>query len=318
MLNHQSIQDFNGYALDKVYFYIESDFWSKPKMNDLHKWLSNFKSLEEKYCAFKLLDRFIYYSEDDIVHLMKYGINEKIVKRYVLQIEQEHDFQLSNQEINILKKDFLKELYFIKLDTQNPSQSSEAMLRHLKIDVGFPESNILDTNDLKSDTLCNCKNLVILDDFIGSGTQIKNFWNFGKIKLDGEEIFLKDLNLAFPNISIEYFCLVCTQEGHDNFKLDDSMGIRTDLRITYGEILSNRFKIFSKESMYFEKSEIEECKNILQNLCINNGFGLLGYESLDYAIAFHHGIPDCSLPLFFTNSGKWNYLFRNKNTEFNV
>ncbi|WP_282179473.1 phosphoribosyltransferase-like protein [Maribacter stanieri] len=318
MISQETIDLFNPFALDKVYFYIESDFWSKPKMKELHNWLDNFNSDEEKYCALKLLDRFVYYSEDDIVHLLKFGINEKIVKRHLLQVEQNNNFIISNDKINIAKEEFLKNLYFIKLDTKNPSQSSEAMLRHLKIDVGFPESNILDTNNLKKETLLKCKNLVILDDFIGSGTQIRNFWNYGHIILDGKEIKFNELENIFPNVSIEYFCLVCTQEGYDNFKYDDGMGIRTDLRITYGEILSNKFKVFSKESVYFEKLEIEYCKNLLQELCKKNYIDLLGYESLDYAIAFHHGIPDCSLPLFYMNNERWNYLFRNKKTELHV
>ena len=318
MISQERKDFFIPYALDKVYFYIESNFWSKPKMKVLHNWLTNFKSDEEKYCALKLLDRFVYYSEEDIVHLLKYGINEKIVKRHILKVEQENNFKLSNEEIIQLKTEFLKKLYFIKLDTGNPSQSSEAMLRYLKIDIGFPESNILDIQNLKKEILDNCDNLVILDDFIGSGTQIRNFWNYGKIKLDGKEMNLNELKSIYPNLSIEYFCLVCTQEGHDNFKYDDGIGIRTDLRITYSEILSNKFKVFSKESVYFEKSEIEYCKDILLNLCLKNEIRLLGYESLDYAIAFHHGIPDCSLPLFYRNTDNWNYLFRNKKTESNV
>lgn len=315
MFSQEKLDQYNSYALDKVYFYLESHFWSKPKMKELHYWLANFKTDEEKYCALKLLDRFVYYSEEDIVHLMKYGIDEKILKRHLLRIEQENNFIVSNKEIIDIKNEFFNNLYFIKLDTGNPSPSSEAMLRHLKIDLGFPESNILDIWNLKSQVLSNCHNLIILDDFIGSGTQIRNFWNTGKINLDGEEILLNELKVKFPKLSIEYFCLVCTQEGYDNFKYDDGIGIRTDLRITYSEILSNKFKVFSKDSLYFEKLEMEYCKNLLQDLCLENDIPLLGYESLDYAIAFHHGIPDCSLPLFYRAGDKWNYLFRNKNTQ---
>ncbi|RLJ98799.1 phosphoribosyltransferase-like protein [Tenacibaculum discolor] len=314
----ETMENFTSFALDKVYFYIESGFWSKLKMKELQNWVGNFKNHRERYCALKLLDRFVYYSEEDIIHLIKYGIYEKIVKRHLLQLEQKYNFIVSDEKIARAKDLFLKNIYFIKLDTGNPSQSSEAMLRYLKIDIGFPESNILDIKNLKAETLSKCNHLVIIDDFIGSGTQIRNFWNYGKVQLDDEEILLNKLEERFSNLSIEYFCLVCTEEGYDNFKYDFDMGVKNNLRITYGEILSNKFKVFGKESIYFDKSEIEYCKNLLQKLCDENGIPFLGYESLDYAVAFHHGIPDCSLPLFYRKNDNWNYLFRNKKTESNV
>eukprot|EP01013_Petalomonas_cantuscygni_P004830 TRINITY_DN15271_c0_g1_i1.p1 TRINITY_DN15271_c0_g1~~TRINITY_DN15271_c0_g1_i1.p1 ORF type:complete len:318 (+),score=-26.02 TRINITY_DN15271_c0_g1_i1:92-955(+) len=287
-------------------------------MRELNNWLANFPDEQSKYCALKLLDRFVYYSEEDIVHLLKYGIEERIFKRYLLEIDLKDDFKLQEDELQEYRKCFYESLYFIKLDTKNPSQSSETMLRYLKMDVGISEENILDSNNLNTKTLRNCRNLVIIDDFIGSGTQLQTFWNHGEVTLDGERILINKLKEKFPDIEMEYFCLICTDEGLENFLYNDSPGIRKDLRITYSEVLTNKFKVFSKESIYFKTQEIENCKNILQELCRKNKIDLLGYESLDYAIAFHHGIPDCSLPLFYRQTASWNYLFRNKKTMSNV
>lgn len=318
MISNEEIVLFNRDAMQKVYFYNESGFWSKPNPIELRNWLSNFQSLKEEYCALKLLDRFVYYSEADIIRLIEYGLNEKIIKRYIRKIEQENDFLLSNEKLIEVRDSFLKHLYFIPLNTGNLSQSSLAMIRHLTVNIGFPEERILDPNNLDSNILNNCKNLVIIDDFIGSGKQISDFWNDNRISLDGQKLFPYQLKEKLQGIQIEYFCLVCTQEGHDNFKYDYEIGRRNDLIITYSEMLTNKFKVFSKDSIYFENDEIEECKDILTELCSDKKIELLGYQGLDYAIAFHHSIPDCSLPLFFTNNSEWNYLFRNKKTESDV
>lgn len=309
-----NLNDFSSYALEKVYFYIESGFWSKPSVNQLHNWLNNFETSEEKYCALKLLDRFVYYSEDDIIHLIQYGINEKIVKRHILSLEQENGFSLSNDEIIAKKKEFLENTFFVPLNTGNLSQSSLTITRYLTIDLGVCETKILDTSKLKTDFLKKCKNLIILDDFVGSGKQISDFWNYEKANLDGVDIPFNELKTKFPNIELEYFCLVCTNEGYDNFKFDYEMGKRNDLRVTFSELLPNKFKIFGEDSVYFDSDELDYCKDILQNLCAKHNIPFLGYQSLDYAIAFHHSIPDCSLPLFYINTTSWSNLFRNKKT----
>jgi hypothetical protein len=80
-------------------------------------------------------------------------------------------------------------------------------------------------------------------------------------------------------------------------------------------MLKSKFKIFGDQSIYFDPEEMDYCKNILQSLCDHAGIELLGFQSMDYAIAFHHGPPDCSLPLFYMNNENWNYLFKNKKTE---
>ena len=108
MLTNEEIEEFNSYALDKVYFYIESNFWSKPNVKELQNWLNNFILPEEKYCALKLLDRFVYYSEEDIIRLMNFGLNEKIFKRYALKLEKESSFLLTEEDIIKAKKTFLE------------------------------------------------------------------------------------------------------------------------------------------------------------------------------------------------------------------
>lgn len=312
MINKEKINSFNDYALNKVYFYIESKFWSKLDIDTLHGWLHNFKSLEEKYCAFKLLDRFVYYSEEDIVRLIDYGLNELVLKKKIFDYEVSTDFKGTNEDLLKIKSDFYDNSCILPLLTDNLSESSLAMIRYLTNDLSYPESKVLDINNIKSNDLKNVKHLIIIDDYIGSSNQLHTFWNFTKIRVDNEEIITKRLKSKFPNLEIEYFCLVCTENGFLNFtskNMDD-----VPLKISYCEMLTDKYKVFGADSIYFDNNEIEECKNILDNICQKNKIDFLGYESLDYAIAFHHSIPDSSLPLFYKQTSDWNPLFKNKKT----
>lgn len=315
MLQKDMMDDFINYALKKVYFYIESKFWSKLDIDTLHAWISNFKTTEEKYCALKLLDRFVFYSEEDIVRMIDFGFYESILKRKIIDFEIANDFQVKNDVLLKFKSDFILNTRVLPLLTDNLSESSLAMVRYLTNDIGFPERNILDLNNLKSEDLEKSKNLIILDDFIGSSNQLHTFWNFTEIQVDGEAIFPKNLKSRFPNLEIEYFCLICTEDGYANFH---AQTIDVGLRITYCEMLTNKYKVFGKDSVYFNNEEVEVCKNVLDSLCQKQTIDLLGYKSLDYAIAFHHSIPDSSLPLFYSQTNNWNPLFKNKKTFANA
>lgn len=312
----QEKDDFVKYALQKVHFYIESKFWSKLDNDTLNKWLNNFKTTDQKYCAAKLLDRLVYYSEEDIVRLLEFGFNELVLKRYILNIELANDFEVPNVELIKFRTEFYSKSVVVPLlSNKNPSESSLAMTRYLTNDLGFPEGNILDITNLFSEVLKNAKNLIIIDDFIGSGTQIFDFWNITKMKIDNVEYTINNIKSLYPELEIEYLCLVCTEEGYLNFHTKNSA---VGLRITYCEKLANKFRVFGSTSVYFDKDEVEENKSIIEELCDSNGINLLGYQGLDYAIAFHHDIPDSSLPIFYKQTKNWNPLFRNKKTNIQI
>ncbi|MEC4084643.1 phosphoribosyltransferase-like protein [Myroides odoratimimus] len=311
----ETYEDFIKYSLQKVYFYIESSFWSKLDNNILHTWLNNFESLDERYCAAKLLDRFVYYSEKDTIRLLDFGLNEIILKRYICKEEISSKFQLSNKDIIRIKNVFYEKCAFLPLTSMsntNVSESSYAIARCLTNDININEDKILDNNNLSSENLKKINNIIIFDDFIGTGNQILNYWNYGKLTLDGKSISPKELKNKFPDIEIEYFCLVCTEEGLDNFY---SENLNVGLKITFCEKLSSKYKVFGSSSVYFDNDEVEKCKKTLENLCAKRNIDLLGYNGHDYAIAFHHSMPDTSLPLFYKEEEFWNPLFKNKKTK---
>ncbi|PTX43589.1 hypothetical protein C8P64_2118 [Christiangramia gaetbulicola] len=296
---------------DQIFFYIENGLWSKPNSKSLLNWLSNFKRKKEKLAAYHLLDNFIFYSEDDIIRLLKFGVFEKIFKRKILKEEIKHNYSLDNDHLEELRIDFLKNLFFIPLTKGKPSESSGAMVRYLTNNLNFPEENILNPMRLESKTLNKANNIIIIDDFIGSGKQILDFYNFKKITLDSEELTMREISNKFPNIELEYFCLVSTLDGLHKINNPENFP-QNNLRITYSELLDERYKVFGSSSYYFPKDKVEDFKNVLEDLCELNNIELLGYEGLDYALAFHHSIPDCSLPLFYKKNNNWFPLFLNK------
>ncbi len=307
-------EEFIQFALDKVNFYIESKFWSKFEIPQLRLWLSNFASLDEKYCAACLLDRFVYYSETDIIRLLKYGVMEKYVRTQILEHETKNDFLTSELAIEGIKNDFFSDTSIMPLTAGNPSESSYTIARYLSLEIGINELNIINPLNIDSNYLSKFKRVLIVDDFIGSGEQIIDFWNTQDIQIDNQPSKMYELAARYKNIEFSYFCLVATEEGIKTFYDEDSVHNK-NLKIVFCEKLSDKFKIFGNRSVYFTIDEIEECTEILGNLCRTKGIGLKGYNGLDYAIAFHHDVPDATLPLFFECNDSWNYLLKNKKTK---
>lgn len=303
-------------SLETINFYIESGFWSKPKKQILTNWLNNFKEPFEKYCAVKLLMNFLYYSEEDIIRLLEYGLFEKIFSKYLLKKEISSGFSITNKELLEFRTEFEEGIRFIPLQTGNVSESSTLMTRHLTNELGINEKTILDIKNLKKEDFKDVKNVILIDDFIGTGTQIHTFWNFTQVSLDGEELIgVKKLKEIFSEgVDFEYFCLVATEEGLENLT-QNNFEQNTALKVTFCEKLTDIHKVFGANSIYFEDDEIDECREVLEKLSKQNKIKLYGYNQSDYAIAFHHSIPDCSLPLFFKENNSWNTLYRNKKTK---
>ncbi|WP_306642750.1 phosphoribosyltransferase-like protein [Sanyastnella coralliicola] len=317
MMSDSEKEEFIEYAIEKVYFFIDSQFWSKFDVSKVQSWMQNFRSLDERYCAAKLLDRFVYYSEDDVIQLLKHGLNELFLRRDYLRAEDESGYSLTNDELQSLKNQFIRKTALLPLSEGNPTESSHAVARILSNEIGFPEQNVLSPSNLESDYFNNFDRILIIDDFVGSGDQIIEFWNLFDTKVDEESIKMYEFPHKFPNIDIQYFCLVVTKEGYDRF-YNEELEHMKNLTIRYCEMLPTKFKIFGDDSVYFDQEEREECKAIIQNLISDKGFGLTGYRQLEYAVAFHHCIPDASLPLFYEKKENWNYLLRNKRTQEHV
>lgn len=307
---------FISYVEEKILFYIESRLWSSIQTSQFRLWFNNFNSINEKYFACKLLNHFIFYNEHDLKHLCEYGLFDLIVRRHLVKKDFQSNLKLSNEEWEKNKTEKIKQIALMPLvdeESQSPTDSSRAVIaRIFSVDLAFPDDQIISIEKIEDAILKNgIKHIIIIDDFIGSGHQIDSFWNKRKVNFNSQYNTLNEIANFHPDVEFEYLCLVATSYGLG--KIKHSIG--SNLRITFCEELTEEYRVFGSKSIYLEQNEITECKKILEQLCTANNFRLLGYDDLDYAIAFHHSIPDTSLRIFWKKNSNINNLFRNKQTE---
>ena len=306
--------DFVERTKSKVFFYIESTIWNNIDHKRLISWLNQFneETEEEIYLAYLLLDSLVYYNKSDCLKLLSKGIFDLVIREIVLRSDKQSDFRKNELELKDLIKGCLSRVGFMTLLTDGDNEttvSSRVLTRYLTHEMDFSEDQVFDPSDLE--TVYDKFDIIILvDDFIGSGRQIINFWYHTEISFKGSQKLISDVCLE-NSISMKYLCLVADEKGLANFYGD---GDKLNLQIWPCESLNKSHGFFEMESDRFESTEdCEKYKRIYTEVCDRNGIKSFGYELGELTIAFEHTLPDSTLPIFWEHPE--SYLVRNKKTK---
>ncbi len=287
---------------NKAEFYIQGIFqWDDIDIGDLNRWLGNFPDAEGQYYGMHLLNRLIYYSERDVIRMLKHGLYKVVLYKASLSWLLECHFSISVSEQQQKAREALGAIAFTPLlDRDKPSESGNALCRYLNRDLDIASGQVCHPRRLAR---LNRARVVIVDDFIGSGEQIVDFWNEPKIA--GRRL----ADLARDNdLQVTYLCLVATRTG-----LTEAGGLTAGLELQACEVLEDRHRVFHIPSMYFGKEdEVKQARRYLERLCRRRRIPLLGYRDLDYAVAFHHAVPDATLPMFYENTRLWRRLIKRR------
>lgn len=288
--------------------------WSGITRREVEKWLQNFNNLneEEQKLVYKLLTNIIYYSEKDVTNVLREGVYKCVAYSRVLDAQIESNFNLSQKA---LKNIYLEELHsscFVPLlDSNSPHESGNYVSR-LLVQQGIVPSNLSMFVDMvpKAIKNNNIKRLIIVDDCVGSGQQLSDFWEKRKVIVDNKILTIQEMCRQF-SITANYLTL---------FGYDESIAYLTDkftdLNIFCVRYLRNHHRVFSDDSyIWHDGIEREKALLLFESLVKNAGIPLYGYRGLDFAFIMHQTIPDWSLPLFWKENKDWNLLVRRKNSN---
>ena len=296
-------------------FMLSQQQWSGITKEDVDNWLNNFKGLNptEMLLVYKLLANLIYYSEKDIISALKEGINNNLFQNIILQKQKDSCFNLSIQALsNIVKDELQKSCFTPLLDSGKPHESANYIAR-LLVQQGFiDQKQSLFLADIVTPIMSGVyTRLVIVDDCIGSGNQLRTFLReTAKVMVDDVELNLCDF-CKQHNIIINYLALFGYKKSICELKEE-----MNDLNIFCVRILTDKHRVFKEGSYIWEDiMELEAAKKLFRNLTDERQIPLLGYKDLDFAFVMHQTMPDWSLPLFWKTNQDWNLLFRRKNSN---
>jgi hypothetical protein len=282
--------------------------WSGLEENEVFNWLDNFKDTFGKYIALKILIHSIYYSEKNVVSLLKHGIYEKIISQNIKeQLILNDNILIPRTETNALLKEILNKTVFIPLlDSSKPGESANQITRYLiqKMDINSNQTAFIDNLDLKD--LKQLKSIIFVDDCIGSGNQLEQFFDRSNVKLKIDSAFQN-------NIKVYYLILTGYKNNIDIIQKSKNL---EHIKIVACDELSDNDRIFNpKNIIWYDDEEFQKAVLYFKNLEKEYGISQYGWSNLDFSVFIHNTVPDWSLPIFWMENSDWTPLMKRKNSN---
>lgn len=306
---------------------LNETLWNYRAMNPtINKWLSNFNDESEKIHALYLLSKFMYYGEIPIKNLL-ISLYRDLYRYPIIE-----EIRLIND--HTLDKDIIeREFNEILVNTRfwgigNSSESSGHLLYMFRQETGLSVNLFSEHFDNETQ---NCCNVIFIDDFCGSGSQVTKKTVVDKVKL------LRDQN---PNIKVSYLMLFATSHGIDVVR-QKKIFDRVEAVIE----LDNTFKCFSEISRIYPKkiNDLELDRIYTRNLCYKHGYKLvesiykkekmsdenikkfsefsaLGWMDCQLLIGLSHNTPNNTLPIIWYDEDmiSWSPIFKRYNKKYNT
>lgn len=297
-----------------VEFMLVQQQWSGITKREIDKWLSNFQGLttDELKTVYTLLTKIIYFSEKDVTDVLKEGVFNCVAYDEILNAQKNSGFNLSQRALRNIYERELRTSYFVPLlDSNSPHESGNYVSR-LLVQQGIIPSDRSMFIDMVPIALQQneIKRLIIVDDCVGSGQQLTDFWECRKVRDGADVISIKEL-CGKHGISANYLTLFGYDQSIESLKNNFK-----DLNIFCARYLRDQHRVFSDSSYMWESQEARnKARDLFGALAKEAGIPLLGYRNLDFAFIMHQTIPDWSLPLFWKENADWNLLVRRKNSN---
>ncbi|AFM02260.1 hypothetical protein Desde_3998 [Desulfitobacterium dehalogenans ATCC 51507] len=298
-----------------INFMLTQQQWSGITKAEIDQWVNNFKGLNpnELLLVYKLLANLIYYSENDVIDALREGVYNCLFYNILLDKQKSAKFGFSAHALSSVLKDELKKTCFIPLlDSDSPHESANYLARLLVQQqlVDAHQSMFLDDAVGPIET-GRYSRLVIIDDCIGSGDQLRGFWNdTAKLSIDGIEISLDEF-CKLNSVDISYLTLFGYDKSIDQLKREIPQ-----LNICCVRMLSDSQRVFFENSyIWTNEEERHQAQTLFSELTKEHGIPLFGHGDLDFAFIMHKTIPDWSLPMFWKERPDWKLLMRRKNSS---
>lgn len=284
------LQDFpKMLELKKLIMHTSATVWKREiTEKEIDRWLDNFTGAvlskdEEKVFALWLLLNFVYYNEDEVVHLCKVLMKDFIHKMLVDTNTQQDDIDNNLYEI-------ISKTRFLSLG--EPSESGGYILYYFRHVNALHISYFIFPKTGDSDLI---DNLVYIDDVTLTA---------GK---DGQaHRKLKKIKSKYPNKKIILLTLIASEDSIAELR---KIGVEVITTIRLDE--RNRCFCANSDMFHDYPNYIEACKKFASHYGNKIDSEMpLGYKNGEYAFGFFYNTPDNTLPIFWGTNNNWYPIFK--------
>jgi hypothetical protein len=278
---------------DHAQNFVRSGIWGAIEESRLQTWIHQFEQYDAELLGAVLLDNLIYKSKAQVISTLS-----SLMTGPELCSEMGHDLDLS-ESLRKPKDPGIRLAPAISL-SQPPTKSGFYVLRLLQRLYRIKDDWLIWPQTFA--TIKNTKLLIIVDDFLGSGTQFSEFAGLSGIE---------SLHDAQPNLRIVYLVVAAHATGISFIQKKYPY-----VEVICGDILTTDHHLFASNRID-TRYRTELAKNLndqYQELLIKASFpengvtGKYGFGNLGLCYAFEHGTPNNTLPIYWRQTEHWSNL----------
>jgi hypothetical protein len=287
--------------------FIDFQLWPSEIDSRIEPWLSNFQDHESDH-ALCLLNGLSFFSEKMVKHIFLSAVHElsshiRIEGRTLVQERAAWQYFFDNIVITTVTG-----------ETPSPADSGHIFARYCRDHLGFAEEQIVSNERALQHVLANARRIVVfVDDFVGSGNQFVATWtrshNFGR----HDSISFARFAQHQPHAQFFYCPAFCTELG-----LKVIQAACPQVHVKFGNLIDQRYSAIDPFSIVWPPALRATAVDFLRSSSARAGIpdtnggpdDWRGFNKLALSIAFAHGVPDATLPIFSWDKNGWKHLLR--------
>jgi len=220
-------------TLERARFFQTVQAWPLTEQLDYVGWLGNFTDPSDKEIASHILDFFTYYSSNIVNQMLRASVGKA-------------GYRLLEMYPDWIHEDFIKKCIYSYVPGENPNSTDSGNLftRKLRDALGIPESIIVDYHEIPNKlTSIKPKAVILVDDFVGSGSQIDKAWNINRLS---NGLTLSEMSEG--GYTFVYAPLIVNSGGYDRI-VSECVG----LILSATHVLGSEYCLFNKDCFCWKK-----------------------------------------------------------------
>jgi hypothetical protein len=286
-------------------YFSDTRIWpNQPAGVRPHRWLDNFLPDEQEH-AVALLGAFIFLNKDISEQLLIASVRG--VSNQVLSPGDEY----SDHREKWLRYRRHAVLTYPTGEEPHPTDSGQMYVRWARQLLSVEEDSIAEPAMALERAVRYGRDLLIIDDFAGSGEQFLETWTRPTL-VDGQRMSFAGLRGVGYRGRIHYCPSVCTQYARDRIRR-----AAPEVRVSAAHVLPPEASLVHPESLYVPDHLAGDMSDVVREVTDRTGLKAcpaapFGFHGLGLGLAFEHSVPDASLPLFWFQAADWAPLRRRR------
>lgn len=294
--------------VDKWRYMVTTGLWPKKGNFDPVGWCSNFTQ-EELPFALRLLEGFTFFADE----LVKQMFRSAFLSVSQTVVTDKNDLSSARCQWT----SFVESLVVVRVTGEVPTDADSGFAFSrlardvLLLDEGrivAPETAV---NYLASGGMAN---ILFVDDFVGSGNQFSDTWKRPYPVAGGGTSSFKEIYASIGGAVRFLYCpVICTELGRGNIARDCG-----GVEIIPAHFYTSRQSAISDDSAIWRDDMRTDGPEFVRSVSTRIGIPdndggegcWRGFHKLGLALAFSHGFPDATLPIFYSQLNGWKPLIK--------